>query len=111
MCGIAGFTEPDRNALEVLRRMTDAMAHRGPDAEGTFSDERIAFGHRRLAVVDLTGGQQPRVESATGDALIFNGEIYGYRRLAVELREAGIALRDQSDTEVLFQMLRREGGA
>src|SRR5439155_21476604 len=54
-------------------------------------------------------GAQPRVDEASGDALIFNGEIYGYRALAEELRAAGVALRDRSDTEVLFQLVRRDG--
>ncbi len=109
MCGLAGFTGPGVEALQVVRRMADAIRHRGPDGSGEFVDDRIAFGHRRLAIVDLSGGAQPRIDEATGDALIFNGEIYGYARLAAELREAGVPLRDRSDTEVLFQMLVRSG--
>ena len=63
----------------------------------------------RLAIIDLAGGAQPRVDEATGDALVFNGEIYGYRALADELRAAGVTLCDRSDTEVLFQLIRRDG--
>ena len=74
-----------------------------------FVDRRVALGHTRLAIIDLAGGAQPRVDEASGDALIFNGEVYGYRALAEELRGAGVALRDRSDTEVLFQLIRREG--
>ncbi len=109
MCGLAGFTGPGADAAAILRRMTDALAHRGPDGEGHFVDARLALGHRRLAIIDLAGGAQPRLDPASGDALIFNGEIYGYRRLAAELRDAGVALCDRSDTEVLFQMLHRSG--
>jgi asparagine synthase (glutamine-hydrolysing) len=109
MCGIAGFTVPGREADAVLARMTQALAHRGPDGTGVFIDRGIALGHTRLAIIDLAGGVQPRVDRATGDALVFNGEIYGYRALAEELRGAGVFLRDRSDTEVLFQLIRRVG--
>jgi asparagine synthase (glutamine-hydrolysing) len=109
MCGLAGFTGPGADAQAIVRDMIAALAHRGPDGSGDYVDRDIALGHNRLAVIDLAGGAQPRVEPATGDALIFNGEIYGYRELAAELRRAGVALRDRSDTEVLFQMLRRAG--
>jgi len=109
MCGIAGFTTPGPEAKEVLAAMNRALAHRGPDGSAIFVDHHIALGHRRLAIIDLAGGAQPRVDEASGDALVFNGEIYGYRVLADELRRAGVALRDRSDTEVLFQMIRRHG--
>jgi asparagine synthase (glutamine-hydrolysing) len=93
----------------LVRRMLDAIAYRGPDATGIHVDRGVAFGHLRLAIVDLEGGLQPRVDEATGDALIFNGEIYGYRALAAELAAAGVNLVDRSDTEVLFRLLQREG--
>jgi len=109
MCGIAGFTAPGREAQAVLARMTRALAHRGPDGRGVFVDRGIALGHTRLAIIDLAGGVQPRVDRETGDALVFNGEIYGYRALAEELRGAGLFLCDRSDTEVLFQLIRRVG--
>ena len=111
MCGIAGFTAPDRDAQAIVRGMIAAIAHRGPDAAGVWADERIAVGHRRLTVIDPIGGQQPRVDGETGDVLVYNGEIYDYRRHADALRADGVALRDASDTEVLFQMLRRYGVA
>ena len=109
MCGIAGYTAPGPEARDVLRAMNGALAHRGPDGSGVFVDFGIALGHTRLAIIDLAGGAQPRVDQATGDALVFNGEIYGYRALADELRAAGVALCDRSDTEVLFQLIRRDG--
>ena len=109
MCGIAGFTSPGPDAERVLAAMNRALAHRGPDGNGTFVDRGIALGHTRLAIIDPVGGAQPRVDDVTGDALTFNGEIYGYRGLADELRAAGMALRDHSDTEVLFQLIRRDG--
>ena len=109
MCGIAGFTAPGREARRVVAAMNRALAHRGPDGSGVFVDDTLALGHTRLAIIDLAGGAQPRVDAASGDALVFNGEIYGYGSLADELRASGIALRDRSDTEVLFQLIRREG--
>jgi asparagine synthase (glutamine-hydrolysing) len=109
MCGIAGFTAPRHDARRTLVAMNRALAHRGPDGSGMFVDDEIALGHTRLAIIDLAGGAQPRVDPRTGDALSFNGEIYGYRELAAELRRDGVPLRDNSDTEVLFQLLRRHG--
>ncbi|HVH75908.1 MAG TPA: asparagine synthase (glutamine-hydrolyzing) [Stellaceae bacterium] len=111
MCGIAGFTAPGRGARQVLAAMNRALAHRGPDGSGLFVDGRIAFAHTRLAIIDPAGGAQPRVDRETGDALVFNGEIYGYRALADELSRSGVQLRDRSDTEVLFQLIRRLGVA
>src|SRR5215468_10594214 len=109
MCGIAGFTAPGPGAHDVVRSMNRALLHRGPDGSGVFVDPHLALGHTRLAIIDLAGGAQPRVDEATGDALVFNGEIYGYRALAEELHAAGVALCDRSDTEVLFQLIRRDG--
>jgi asparagine synthase (glutamine-hydrolysing) len=109
MCGIAGFTGPGPGAERIVADMNRALDHRGPDGSGCFVDAGIALGHTRLAIVDLAGGAQPRVDAASGDALTFNGEIYGYRALAEELRKSGVRLRDRSDTEVLFQLIRRDG--
>ncbi len=109
MCGIAGFTSPDASAGETLSAMLAALAHRGPDAAAHYADATLALAHTRLAVVDLAGGAQPRIDPVTGDALVFNGEIYGFAALAEKLRAAGVPLRDRSDTEVLFQLLRLHG--
>ena len=115
MCGIAGFSrDPMRPAdadCAIVRRMLDPIAHRGPDGEGIHVAGPIAFGHLRLAIIDLAGGQQPRVDAVTEDALVFNGEIYGYAALAAELTAAGVDLVDRSDTEVLFRLLQRVGVA
>ena len=109
MCGIAGFTNPGPDARDILAWMNAALGHRGPDSRGTFVDRGIALGHTRLAIIDITGGAQPRLDETSGDALVYNGEIYGYRALAAELRSLGTPLRDHSDTEVLFHLIRREG--
>ncbi len=106
MCGIAGFVA-SRTAgdQEVLERMTRALAHRGPDAEGCFiaAKEGLHLGHRRLSIVDLSGGAQP-MSTADGEfSIVFNGEIYNHAELRAELQAAGhIFHTDHSDTQVLL---------
>ena len=102
MCGIAGqlcFAGPD---LEAVARMTRALAHRGPDAEGFASDGPVALGHRRLSIIDLAGGGQPMFSPDRSLAVVFNGEIYNYRELRAELK--GHRFRTASDTEVLLHL-------
>src|SRR5438552_3085785 len=91
MCGIAGFSGSDPEARRTVAAMIAALAHRGPDGSGIFVDRGIALGHCRLAIIDPRGGAQPRIDPDSGDALIFNGEIYGYRALQDELRAAGLS--------------------
>lgn len=113
MCGIAGFVAP-RGAgdRQILESMTRALAHRGPDAEGYAVDPRsgIHLGHRRLSIVDLSGGAQP-MSSADGDlVIVFNGEIYNHAELRGELEAKGHRfLTDHSDTEVLLNGYREWG--
>src|SRR5689334_7154394 len=113
MCGIAGFSrDPDRPAAAdraIVRRMLEPITHRGPDGDGIHISRPIAFGHLRLAIIDLAGGQQPRVDPVASDELLFNGELYGYAALGAELTAAGVNLIDHSDTEVLFRLLQRDG--
>ncbi len=111
MCGIAGFTVSNSipNSDAILNAMLDAISYRGPDQQGSFIDEGIAFGHNRLAIIDPKGGAQPRKDS-DGHVLIFNGEIYGYKQLINDyLKDEQPYLLDDSDTEVLYWMLRKYG--
>lgn len=116
MCGIAGFWRPSgfpaEAALASLRQMTDALAHRGPDAEGQWvdPDRGVALGHRRLSIVDLSpSGAQP-MRSHTGRfTTVFNGEIYNYRALRSELESAGVSFHGTSDTEVMLAGFDRWG--
>jgi len=104
MCGIAGAAQLDGTPLPptLIRRMTDAIAHRGPDGEGQYSDGPIALGHRRLAIVDLTdAGRQP-MANETGDVLLTsNAEIYNHARLRAELEGAGHRYHSRTDVETI----------
>lgn len=103
MCGIAGFA--GRGSREDLVRMTERIAHRGPDAAGFHCDEAqgIFLGHRRLSIVDLAGGGQPMSVPDRSVTVVFNGEIYNQAELRRELEAAGRVFQtDHSDTEVLL---------
>src|SRR6266513_3045683 len=109
MCGIAGFV--GAGDLDVLRHMTDALRHRGPDGEGLWMDEdsRVFLGFRRLSIIDLEGGAQPMWTSLCTKCgrqqlgVVFNGEIYNHAELRAELKQRGhIFTTDHSDTEVLL---------
>ena len=107
MCGIAGFVDfggHDRDAARArVRRMTDALVHRGPDAEGFFVDGFAALGHRRLSIIDLGSGQQPMGAAEGQVQIVFNGEIYNFLELRAELEGRGHAFRSHSDTEVILR--------
>lgn len=113
MCGIAGIVGPGAGQqVQALRRMIDAMAHRGPDGEGVYSAPSGAclLGHRRLAILDLSeAAAQPMVSDDGRSALCYNGECYNFRDLRPALDRDGIAFHSTGDTEVLLRMLSREG--
>ena len=116
MCGIAGaaaLRPGARPSAEAVRRMSLALQHRGPDGEGlwTSPDGRVILAHRRLSVIDLvTGGQPKTVEDGGGRlALVFNGEIYNYLELRAALERQGVRFTTQSDTEVLLRAFRHQG--
>ena len=102
MCGIAGDVDlvgaPD---VDGVRRATGAIAHRGPDADGFFTSGPVALGHRRLAIIDLTTGDQPITRD--GVTLIFNGEAYDFAELRRELEARGHGFTTRSDTEVVLR--------
>ncbi len=102
MCGLAGFS--GSGSVEVLRSMLDALAHRGPDGEGTYVDPVLPvwLGHRRLAILDIAGGYQPMWNEDATVGVIYNGEIYNHLELRRELIACGHTFAsDHSDTEVL----------
>lgn len=114
MCGIAGICQTDASPLPPqcmhwVRAMTARMAHRGPDGEGFWDGARACFGHRRLSIIDLSGGAQP-MSSADGDLTItFNGEIYNFARLKEQLAAQGARFATDSDTEVILEAYRLWG--
>ena len=107
MCGFSGFTNPRSNEMaeSLLNNMLKPIKHRGPDSNAIFINNKIALGHYRLSIIDLKGGMQPFKDEEENNYLVFNGEIYGYKNHAKLLTKYGIKLRDNSDTEVLFQSL------
>ena len=118
MCGIVGVQ--GEFPVELLKRMTDRVAHRGPDGEGSLwidcaGQPRTGLGHRRLAIIDLSAaGCQPMVLGASAGGsgaltLVFNGEIYNYRELRAELIASGHRFTTQTDSEVLLHLYQREG--
>lgn len=106
MCGIAGYI--NHNVLNttdksVLKKMTDCIAYRGPDADGFYLKDNIALGHRRLSIIDLNTGQQPMFSDDGKKVVVFNGEIYNYIELKEELSALGQTFKTNSDTEVLIK--------
>lgn len=109
MCGIAGIVVKNDKRLKIsdLKKMTDAIAHRGPDSEGLWiSDEQnIGLGHRRLSIIDLSSDSDQPMHSSCGNyVIVFNGEIYNYLELKQELISKGEQFSTNSDTEVLLKL-------
>lgn len=112
MCGIVGIWRHDGGEAErsAIGLMLAPIAHRGPDGMGVWQEGRVAFGHRRLSIIDLTeaSGQPMLTADGTG-VLVYNGEIYNYRELRQDLEREGVQFRSVGDTEVLLQALHHWG--
>jgi asparagine synthase (glutamine-hydrolysing) len=107
MCGIAGLTWKDET---LVARMAEAMAHRGPDQAGVYSDDSVSLGHRRLSIIDLSDdGRQPLSNEDGTLWIVFNGEIYNYQDLRAELIAAGHRFRTHTDTEVIVHLYEDHG--
>lgn len=112
MCGIAGIfslngTLP--SGKTVIKKMTDSLAHRGPDDEGFYQDSRVALGFRRLSIIDLKTGNQPIHNEDSSVWTVLNGEIYNYRELRTELEGKGHKFYTHADTEVLVHLYEEYG--
>jgi asparagine synthase (glutamine-hydrolysing) len=106
MCGIAGELRWDSSPADLgaIERMCDRLARRGPDSAGTWNDGQVAFGHRRLAIIDLSDrSRQPMVDPLCGLALVFNGTIYNYPELRSVLQGLGHHFASDGDTEVILR--------
>lgn len=114
MCGIVAVCSLNGEpvAANLLTRMTRSMAHRGPDGEGHYTDGPVGLGHRRLAIIDLSpAGQQP-MGNETGDVIItYNGEVYHFQKLRVELEALGHQFHSRTDTEVIVHAYEQWGEA
>lgn len=113
MCGIAGIIGKDKaNIKDIaqIKKMTDAIKHRGPDAEGHWLCSNVALGHRRLSIIDRgETSNQPMASHDNKYILIYNGEIYNYLELRKELLASGAIFRTHSDTEVVIEAYRKYG--
>lgn len=112
MCGIAGIFNLNGEPVSpvLLRKMTDATAHRGPDGEGFYTDSFIGLGHRRLAIIDLSpAGYQPMATAQNHYVISYNGEIYNFQELRTELEALGHQFRSKSDTEVVLYAYKEWG--
>lgn len=112
MCGFAGVLQADGRTVpeELIRRMADALHHRGPDDGGCWLGQGIGLGSRRLSILDPSpSGRMPMIDDRTGAVLVYNGEIYNSPELRDELTSRGERFRSSSDTEVLLRLLRLEG--
>lgn len=107
MCGIIGFINHDREQAaneQIARAMNEAIIHRGPDEEGFYFKGNVAFGMRRLAIIDLAGGQQPISNEDDSVRVVFNGEIYNFQALRESLMARGHQFKTHSDTEVIVHL-------
>jgi asparagine synthase (glutamine-hydrolysing) len=112
MCGICGIVSPRGPAdPERLARMSAKLVHRGPDSDGTFLDGPVGLAARRLAIIDLAGGDQPIANEDGTVTVVQNGELYNYPELRTELERAGHRFRTSCDTEVLVHLYEQEGEA
>src|SRR5437879_5498986 len=112
MCRIAGVASlhPVERREEILDSMINVLAHGGPDDEGTYYDDRVAMGHRRLSIIDLSkAGHQPMISPDASHVISYNGEIYNYQSLRDELEKLGKIFATKSDTEVILQAYRQWG--
>jgi asparagine synthase (glutamine-hydrolysing) len=112
MCGITGiynYANEQPVNEPVLRRMTDVIAHRGPDDDGFYVTGKVGLGHRRLSIIDVAGGHQPIFNEDGTVAIVFNGEIYNYKELAKIVEARGHTLRTHSDTETIVHLYEEFG--
>ena len=102
MCGICGFTGRLAESEEILESMKNKIIHRGPDSGGSYIDDGVSMGFRRLSIIDLEGGHQPIYNETRDMVITFNGEIYNYQELREDLIAKGHVMGSNADTEVLL---------
>ena len=105
MCGVSGFigrTSADKDREAILKKMMDKIAHRGPDQEGMYVNDKVALGFRRLSIIDLDHGMQPMFNETGDVVIVFNGEIYNHLELREDLIAKGHVFANNADTESLI---------
>ncbi len=104
MCGISGICNFDKKpSIEIVKLMASKLIHRGPDDAGYFENDNVSFGHRRLSIIDLEKSTQPMIDSLNKNVIIFNGEIYNFKKLRNELEQLGHKFKTNGDTEVILK--------
>jgi len=109
ICGIVNFSASEPVDRHVVERMNDAQAHRGPDDQGYFIEDNVGLGHRRLSIIDLSGGKQPMFNEDGSIVVVFNGEIYNYADLTGDLVAKGHCFATRSDTETIVHAYEQYG--
>lgn len=113
MCGIAGYitVRPSSDSEAILKRMSDAIAHRGPDDFGYYHDAHAHLGHRRLSIIDVAAGHQPMANETGSHWIIYNGEIFNHQDIRPRLEQAGHRYQTRCDTETLLHAYEEFGPA
>jgi asparagine synthase (glutamine-hydrolysing) len=115
MCGICGIVVPRGSSrrldADLLERMRDSIAHRGPDGAGAFLEDGVALGHRRLSIVDVAHGQQPMASDDGDLQMVYNGEVFNHPALMAGLQAEGVRYRTHCDTETVLRLYERHGVA
>ena len=111
MCGICGKVDFDTPRIDepLIRRMSQVLAHRGPDDEGVHLSAHVGLGHRRLSIIDLEGGHQPMSNEDGTLWIVFNGEIYNFPELRELLIKRGHPFKTRSDTETILHLYEEKG--
>ena len=109
MCGITGYVNNKNNKDKIIKDMADKIAHRGPDGEGYYINDKVALAHRRLSIIDLSTGSQPMFNEDKSLVIVFNGEIYNYLEIKAELKKDGYKFLNKSDTEVIINGYKKWG--
>lgn len=111
MCGIAGIIGSFDQALgtDLIQKMLSVIEHRGPDSNGYWSRDGFAFGMQRLSIIDIAGGDQPIWDKESGVGIVFNGEIYNFKKIRDSLETSGITFYTHCDTEVILQLYLQKG--
>ena len=111
MCGIAGIVGSETPDGSLIYSMLDVIRHRGPDDSGVYSADGVCLGHRRLSIIDLSGGHQPISNVDRTTWMVFNGEIYNYESLREQLIAKGYQFTTHSDSEVIVALYDEYGAA